>query len=72
MTDPRDRDHDESLDSASEGDQLEQSRDVVDEPHDLEQTTRPPMPGGLEADPADVVEQAIEVPHDDEEDLIPE
>ena len=51
-----------------EADALEQQREPVPEPRDPERTTTEPVPEGVEANPADVAEQSIEVPHDDEHD----
>ncbi|QMU98280.1 hypothetical protein FVO59_14630 [Microbacterium esteraromaticum] len=59
--------HDEQTAEIPEADALEQRRDPVDEPHDPERTTTEPTPDGVEADPADVIEQGIDVPDDDEE-----
>lgn len=58
-------------DAAAEGDRLEQQRDLREEPRDPERTTAPPAPGGVEADPADVLEQSIEVQHDEDDEQIP-
>lgn len=45
-----------------EADVSEQHRDVLPEPQDPEQTVSNPVPDGVEADPADVIDQASEVP----------
>lgn len=58
----------ETVDQAAEGDRLEQDRELRDDPHDPERTTRRPRPDGVEANPADVAEQAIEVPDDEDDD----
>lgn len=57
----------ERHDDAADADRLEQRRELMEEPRDVEATTSPPSPDQIEADPADVLDQAIEVP-DDEED----
>ena len=58
--------HDRTVE-VPEADALEQERELVAEPQDPERSTAEPMPDGVEADPADVAEQAIEVPDDDGE-----
>jgi hypothetical protein len=50
-----------------EADALDQTREQTEEPHDPERTTTDPMPSGVEADPADVVEQSMAVPVDEDE-----
>lgn len=57
----------DDLSQAAEGDRLDQRRDPWEEPRDPERTTGQPAPEGVEANPADVVEQTIEVPDDDED-----
>ncbi|WP_309128436.1 hypothetical protein [Microbacterium sp.] len=57
----------DDLSQAAEGDRLEQAREPWEETHDPERTTRSPDVEGVEANPADVAEQTIEVPDDDEE-----
>lgn len=57
----------ERHDDAAEADRLEQRREVLEEPRDVEATTSPPSPDPTEADPADVLEQTIEVPVDEED-----
>lgn len=52
---------------AAEGDRLDQQRDAWEEPHDPERATGVSVPDGVEADPADVAEQAIEVPDEEDE-----
>ncbi|WP_336645624.1 hypothetical protein [Microbacterium sp. USHLN186] len=65
------RDHQDDRVEVPEADALEQRRDVHEEPHDPEQSVTGPEPEvaaqQLEADPADVAEQSIDVPLDDEE-----
>lgn len=50
-----------------EADALDQRRDAVEQPRDPESTTTEPVPDGIEADPADVIEQSIDVPADDDD-----
>ncbi|MEE2815756.1 MAG: hypothetical protein VYC96_08800 [Actinomycetota bacterium] len=50
-----------------EADALEQGRDAVEQPEDPERTITEPLPEGVEADPADVIEQSIDVPVDDDD-----
>lgn len=54
-------------DEIPEADALEQTREQAEEPVDPERTVSDPTPDGIHADPADVVEQSIAVPVDDEE-----
>lgn len=49
-----------------EADALEQGRDAVEQPEDPERTTTEPLPEGVEADPADVLDQGIDVQADDD------
>lgn len=58
---------DEQTAEIPEADAQEQRREPVEEPHDPERTTTEPMPDGVEADPADVFEQSMDVPFEDEE-----
>lgn len=58
--------HDEHAE-IPEADALEQRREPVEEPRDPERTTTEPVPDGIEADPADVFEQSIDVPIEEEE-----
>ncbi|GAA2890104.1 hypothetical protein [Microbacterium esteraromaticum] len=50
-----------------EADALEQTREQTEEPLDPESTVSDPAPDGIHADPADVVEQSIAVPVDEDE-----
>lgn len=50
-----------------EADALEQTRELAEEPLDPERTVSDPAPDGIHADPADVVEQSLAVPMDEEE-----
>ncbi|MEV7620882.1 hypothetical protein AB0N59_12170 [Microbacterium sp. NPDC089321] len=50
-----------------EADALEQTREQTEEPLDPERTVSDPAPDGIRADPADVIEQSIAVPLDEEE-----
>ena len=50
-----------------EADALDQTREQSEEPHDPERATTDPTPDGVEADPADVVEQSMVVPDDEDE-----
>jgi hypothetical protein len=63
MTDQRD----DPTTDIPEADALEQRRDAVEPPHDPEHTASEPVPDGVEADPADVIEQSIDVPADDDD-----
>ena len=63
MTDQR---HDPTTD-IPEADALEQRRDAVEPPRDPERTTTEPVPDGVAANPADVIEQSIDVPADDDD-----
>lgn len=65
------RTDDELSSQAAEGDRLEQDRDHWDEPDDPERTASPALPDGVEADPADVVEQSVDVPDDVEDEREP-
>lgn len=53
---------------ASDGDVQEQRRDPIEDALDPEQTAEASAPEGssTEADPADVQEQSLEIPEDDE------
>ncbi|WP_313356241.1 hypothetical protein [Microbacterium sp.] len=59
--------HDDQSTEIPEADALEQRRDAVEEPHDPERTTTRPLPDGVGADPADVIDQSVDVPVDDDE-----
>lgn len=61
--------HDEQRVEVPEADRQEQERELVSEPRDPERTTTEPAPDGIRANPADVAEQSIEVP-EDEDDLL--
>ncbi len=53
---------------AAEADRMDQERDVLVDPQDPEAAVTSPLPDGVHADPADVLDQSIEVPEDDEHD----
>lgn len=60
-----DPDREVPIERGAAADQLDQRReDWVDAP-DPERTSTEPNADGVEADPADVMEQSIEVPEDD-------
>lgn len=59
--------HDGESIGIPEADAVEQSREAVEEPHDPERTTTHPLPDGVDADPADVIDQSVDVPVDDDE-----
>jgi hypothetical protein len=50
---------------AAEADLMDQEREVLVEAPDPEEAVTPPQPDGVQADPADVLDQSIEVPEDD-------
>ena len=58
---------DEPTPEVPEADALEQRREPLDDPVDPERTATGPAPDGIEADPADVMDQSIDVPVDDDE-----
>ena len=64
------RDEDSSGTSwVPEADALEQRRELVEEVDDPERTagtTEPDLTGMIEADPADVRDQTLDVPHEEE------
>lgn len=59
--------HDDQSTEIPEADALEQRRDAVEAPRDPERTTAHPVPDGVDADPADVIDQSIDVPDDEDE-----
>ncbi|MFD5225598.1 hypothetical protein ACFWHT_08265 [Microbacterium sp. NPDC058342] len=63
MSDPRD---DETIEMPH-ADRVEQQRDALEEPADPEDVASEPGAGGVEADAADVADQARSVPPADEE-----
>lgn len=60
---------DEQRIDVPEADRLDQERELTPEPHDPERTATEPAPDGISANPADVAEQSIEVPADEDDAL---
>ena len=50
---------------AAEADRLDQETEVQPHASDPEVAVTSPRPDGVEADPADVIDQSVEVPEDD-------
>jgi len=59
------RENERPVAEVAEADRIDQEREVLAEAPDPEAATTSPLPEGVEADPADVLDQSIEVPEDD-------